>query len=376
MLVFLSSFIRRKNFYIYFSLITICITFLIIIINIYNKTSFSILERENNIINRELVISTYDDLETVKKKLESIKSIKKIYKFIHPIDAKLIVDEPINIQITSGTLEHFPKVLAGYNIKEEDKNNIILPSKMYIQNKLILGETLLNRQIAFSINIDDKVIQYTGKVVGIYESQNDSENFAYISYNDMYNILYSDNDNDKNLNTYSIIIDRQENVNKAIDNINKHGYNASLYNNVLQKETNMLKILKNIITLMIVSLIFSLYIILHAIINNMLNEEKKEIAILKSIGYNNIRIFLISLFRTMFLIIVSFILSIFLSNIVIKIVNFMFFNEITNEINTNKIYFNHLIVSFFLILFVSFLATISSIKRIKKLAPILIFRLD
>lgn len=373
MQIFLYNFIRKKNFYIYFLLITVCITFLITICTLFYNVSTSIMGKNDDVRNRELVISTNEDFETVYENLKDTSGIKEIYKSVYPVEAQVVIEEIISVQLKSGSIEHIPKVILGQDMQNKDKNSIILPSKLRVKNGFISCEDLLNKEISFKIYTDNRVLTYIGKVIGIYDIQNNIAENVYIPYIDLLNILYENNESESDFKSYTIIANTQKDAEKLVGVINKKGYNATLYDNTLQKETNILKIIKSIITVMIIFIMFFTYIILHTIISNMLSEDKKDLSILKSIGYKNYQILFISLFDTLFLTICSFIISIFLSRISINIISNIFSEKLTDAINLTNLTFYNMCLLLSIILLISILSNLFSIKKLKRISPILMF---
>lgn len=72
------NFVRKKNFLIYSLIITACIVFLTIVVTMFYSVFSKVLEKNNDIKNRELIISTYDNYETINYNLKNIKEIQEI----------------------------------------------------------------------------------------------------------------------------------------------------------------------------------------------------------------------------------------------------------------------------------------------------------
>lgn len=372
MQIFLNSFVRKKNFKIYFLSMTLCIIFIFILNMIFQNVLFAISEKENAIANRELIVSTSDTLTTMQEKLQDVVGIQEIYKYLPSIDSVLNIEEEVlNIQLSSGSNEHIPNVILGEKLDVQDSKKILLPSQIKIGKEAIATEKLLNKMLKVKIDLNDNELEYEMKVVGIYETNDKTNNMAYISKIDLSNIVYQDIQNNEEYYSYTIIAEKNTSVEHLIDCIKQKGYEATLYDNSLQKETNILKIVKNIILITLIVIILITYIILYVIISNMLMDEKEDIAILKSIGYKNRNIFIVSCCKTLFLTITSFLLGIMFFFVTMKAIIILCFSGKLISLKISSL--NNTLILFINMIIVSIIVNVVSINKIRKISPIAIF---
>lgn len=157
-----------------------------------------------------------------------------------------------------------------------------------------------------TIKLNIEGVEQDYKVVGIYKDDLDKTEYAYISYTDNFNI-------ESVSNTYILLVDNYDNVNIVKTKLLDDGYKVTIDTNSISEniETlNTLKIVFNILTLIIIIFIC---LFLYFIIKDLLEDEKYDIAILKSIGYKNILLFKINLLKTFIIIFASLLIGTMLS---------------------------------------------------------------
>ena len=361
MKLFLLNFIRKKNFKLYILSLSICITFIFLLALFFYNIFILVSNKENNIINRNLIISTTDDINIVKDNLQDIKEIKQIYKSVPSIEGFVnINNQNISIQLFSGNDEQYPDVIIGKKLTMYNKNKIILPNILTINNNNVSSKDMIGKTIALKVNINNHIITKDMEVIGIYKSDK-TTNIVYTSYQDLAEIFFS-NQEQEIYNSYNIIINKNTSVSDVINKIQDKGYNVTLYDNSLQRETNILKIIKNISCITIFFLFIFTFIITYSIIKSILTGEKKDIAILKSVGYQNINLFLILFSNTLFLTIISFIISFLI--IICNTFQLLIIKTLP---------FSWLIILFIIFIILSFLVNTFLIGKIKKISPITIF---
>lgn len=207
-------------------------------------------------------------------------------------------------------------------------------------------------------------IEYNAKVIGFHNGEND---IVYFPYYDAQNfIIYSEQSDE--LHDYIIVIDKYKNVEKSIDKLESLGYYAELLNSTVQKEINIYVTLKNLVSLILIILLSLTYIILLLLVSNIVHDERYDIAILKSIGYNDKAILIVTIIKTAFLLTVSISLSILISLILnITITNNFF------DINIKQ-FLSSVLVTIMGIILIHFSSTVVFLKKIKKISPISILK--
>ena len=275
-------------------------------------------------------------------------------------------------------LNSFNNVEATYNIfpniyiKDNNNNSYILEYINLPSLKIIKGKKLYeinNNEIIIPNTLDLKIndileIYINGKnykliIAGIYDSIIGLEN-----------ILVSKQFIEENYssfpNEYGVIVTNYDYVSNVINEISKYDFSINI------KNTKGLEILKNyqsIIKLLIIFLsiimIFVQYIIILSI-NDIINESKNEIAIMKVSGFKDKKI--------VYLVLVNILKELFISlikaSIVLEIINIVF----------NYIFgfqYNILIICVLTLLIILLSLTISTSNtylKIKKIVPIHLFR--
>lgn len=362
MKIFINSFKRKKVFRLYLIYFVIIITFIISILSIYFGINDKIQLKSEDITNRELIVSTRDNYDLIKKNIIKNAFISDVYKFIRPINSRAVINNiecnlimfPIKNNIKS-------KIVYGRSFNYGEENSVILPIKNYEEQKL--DHTIfLNQTIVFELGLNN--IDYTAKVIGFHNGEND---IVYFPYYDAQNfIMYSEQSDE--LHDYIIVIDKYKNVEKSIDKLESLGYYAELLNSTVQKEINIYITLKNLVSLILIILLSLTYIILLLLVSNIVHDERYDIAILKSIGYNDKAILIVTIIKTAFLLTVSISLSILISLILnITITNNFF------DINIKQ-FLSSVLVTIMGIILIHFSSTVVFLKKIKKISPISILK--
>lgn len=366
MKLFLLKFIRKKNFKLYILSLSIFFTFIFLLTLFYYNIFILVSNKENNIINRNLIFSTTDDINVIKDNLQDIKEIKQIYQSVPSIEGFInINNQNIPVQLFSGNDEQYPDVTNGRKITMYDKNKIILPDILIINNKNVSQKEIIGETITLKVNSNNQTITKEMEIIGVYKSEKNT-NVVYISYKDLSEIFFS-NIEDNNYNSYNIIIDKNTSVSDVINKIQDKGYNATLYDNSLQRETNILRIVKNIIFVTIFFLFILAFIIIYNIMKSILMGEKNDIAIFKSVGYQNINLFLILFSNTLFLTIISFVISFMIINVILIICN------IFQLLIIKAIPIIWILILFICFIILSFIVNAFLIGKINKISPITMF---
>lgn len=92
MKIFINSFKRKKVFRLYLIYFVIIITFIISILSIYFGINDKIQLKSEDITNRELIVSTRDNYDLIKKNIIKNAFISDVYKFIRPINSRAVIN--------------------------------------------------------------------------------------------------------------------------------------------------------------------------------------------------------------------------------------------------------------------------------------------
>lgn len=206
------------------------------------------------------------------------------------------------------------KILQGNYPK--NKNEIIVPSNS-------------QKNINDIIEINNNNISYKLKIVGIYDSKNQTFIMNYYWQNIVYTTsnFLNDISNESNINGIIIQINDYQNVESTIKQL--ENYNITLMNNdnaeVLNRYYNYYNSIKNISNIILI-LSFLVVIIVEFII---FHDNKLNIAIMKSIGYSSKKLALLTTFYSQILTIIS----LTISCIIITIIYILLKNLIILNIN-------------------------------------------
>lgn len=368
MKIMFNNFIRKKNFYIYLLIITACIVFLTLTITMFYSVFNIVSKKNNDIKNRQLIISTYDNYEVVYQRLNKINGVYGIYNFVHEINGTLTIQDKFNIKINSSVLNSVENIILGKDFDKNDKNSVILPSKLMINNQEVSLQEFLNKNITLSINIGDKTIDYFGTVIGIYDESDNKRNVLYIPYDDLVEILYSDMDEIEKINAYIIISEENYNIEKLINEIKSTGYDATIYDVNSQKEVRILNTITDLFFVMIIIIIFIIYIVFKTIIGNLISDDEKDISIMKSIGYSNLKLLYIYLFNIFILINISFLISLPIIKTIIHLILPLIINKKIATINIIEPSIIRLISELIIIFIVAFVLRFNIKRKIKNIS--------
>lgn len=296
------SFFRNKKLYIYISFIVIMVSVLIVMFNYKNGIDFIYKsEVENNVKNRTLFISNSNGNDINIHDIKLIKYIDKVEYMMEPI----MVD--INgkmVSLKSGIMLNSTKIIKGENI-DNDNIEIIIP------DSLQLGKNTLDTYIEIKYN----KLTFSAKIVGIYEDKT-NQNCIYVSQK-IINNLKSYDENAVSSNSCIAIVNEYKNVENVIQTLSKYEYNGNLLDTSGLNDIKTYKDISIILAVSIFIIVFLIYITLSIIINNIINDERKDIAILKAVGYKNIHLVKIVFYRILILSLISYIVRILYSKLYI-----------------------------------------------------------
>lgn len=371
-MIFIKKFYRKRNFKLYLILLTLSFALISSLFIIFFGINQKIVDKRDNVINRELVLSTKNDYEIVKKEIALVENVEGVYRFVSPVKTKIVVNNlEYSLFIDSEASGIYPNVKIGNNLSNLDPDGIILPLNFVLENNLNI-EKLLNNVVEISVG-ENEQIKLKFKVQGFYKCVENCVNVAYISYENMEHILYGKNGWSNSNDVYTVIVNKQKNVDAVIKKLKKIGYYSELYNNTAINETNLFLTIGKIILFMVVFIYSLTFLILFLIISNIIKDDKYDIAILKSIGFNNYKIFASILKQLLFLMLLSFVLSL---NIVIFIsvfVNNLLFKDLGSYFIINLFVYSNLL-SLLNMIIIIVLCCLINIHKIKNISPVLMFK--
>lgn len=344
-----ASFLRNKKIILYILNISIIIGGIIIIFN-YKSTFEKIYknEIENNIKNRTLFISK----DTDNINLNEIMNIKNIKKCEYILNSLTVKASDISFYLKNDVFLDETKIIYGRNC-EDDKMEIVIPDSL--ENAVdLLGN---------SIDILYKDFVIKAKIVGIYEDSM-KLNYSYISMNFIQNLMQYDKEM-VDTSECLAVINKYENLDDIMQQLKNKNYNSNLYDTSSLNDIKTYKAVGIILNILIVIMISFIYILLYIIVSNIINSEKKDIAILKAVGYKQLDILKIIVYRLFFITIISFMIGVIINKILVPSMNY----KIMQSMNLNLNYNLHLNIPYYAIILLTliFIIMIASLKNMRKI---------
>lgn len=345
-----ASFLRNKKLLLYILNMAIIIGLIMVIFN-YKIVVEKIYkdEIENNINNRTLFISHKNTDNINLNEIMNTQNIEKSQYIFNPLTVKTN-DTFLNLK-TDISLDE-SKIIYGRKC-EDDKIEMVIPNSL--ENAIDL--------LGISVDIQYKDLIIKAKIVGIY---NDSikQNYSYISTKFMKDIVQYDQES-INTSACLAVINKYENLENVMQHLKNKNYNSNLYDTSGLNDIKTYKSVDFIFNVLIGIMTLLGYIILSMIISNMINSEKKDIAILKALGYKQLDILKIILYRILSITIVSFTFGI----IIHKTFGTFFKHKIIQIANLNLSYTLNLKFTYYtmILLVLIFIVIIISLKNMKKI---------
>lgn len=367
---------------------------------------------KNNILNaityRTILIDyplQSDNLNDAKKKIETTENIIGVYPKINSCNVKVtnisesheIYSDNKNLTLEAGNEATLPKLVKGRLIDTNGKFEAIIPKLFYPYDyeigmskeniKYLNGEDFIGKNITveycsydYSGNSDPVItnkFNYTFRVVGVYDAVKNfnSPNAVYIPYIDLMNINNSIIENSKGAsfpsnNEIIAVVNSYSNVESVIKKLNTLGYSAVVES--LIGQINQMKnfiFLVGLIMIILVSIIGVINIALTVI--NTVKDTQKEIGLMKSIGYTNIHVILITLFEMFILSVISFVLTSVLISIIFPILNNYIHLNTSNYFNGFNLTIDYkiYILSSIISISIPLISSIFGIRHILKIQP-------
>ena len=254
----------------------------------------------SQIDNRKLLVLNNDDFP---KNLDKNNYIKDYYPNTN-INCEFNDDKFLLQHLTEAELN----LISGKYILK--KNQIIVPKEL---------ESYLNNYINIKVSNDE----YTLQVVGI------SDIDRIVISKDFINELIENLNLD--IEYYIVISNNYSDIKKIVDSFDQNGYISFLANDKSLSEYNELAKFIDMLNIFIYILIIFDFVFIIYIIKSILNIEKREIAILKAIGFSNLKVNFIIITRILLIILISSFLALLLYVIAFSIIN--------NILNSDYVYY-------------------------------------
>ncbi len=233
-----------------------------------------------------------------------------------------------NILFSSGVFT----IKEGKNIEENDKNSIIVHEEFAKQNNLKLGDEV-NLEL-LDIEESGKIKSHKFKIIGSFSgkkqetytglSSDFSENMVFVDYSTSQEIL-NKSENNKIANKILMYSSSAESTDLALNKLKELKIDESKYfvqkdSNAFEESLESVSGIKHMIKIMTYSIMLGGIIVLSLILILWLRERIYEIGIFLSIGTSKIQIIMQFIFELIFISIPSIISSLFLGNVLIKVI--------------------------------------------------------
>ncbi|NTN28867.1 ABC transporter permease, partial [Enterococcus faecium] len=274
-----------------------------------------------------------------------------------------------NILFSSGVFT----IKEGKNIEENDKNSIIVHEEFAKQNNLKLGDEvdieLLDSEKS------EKIKSHKFKIIGIFSgkkqetytglSSDFSENMVFVDYSTSQEIL-NNSENNEIANKILMYSGSAESTDLALNKLKELKIDESKYfvekdSNAFEESLESVSGIKYIIKVMTYSIMLGGMVVLSLILILWLRERIYEIGIFLSIGTSKIQIIMQFIFELIFISIPSIISSLFLGNVLLKVIVDGFINSEDSMISGGSLINNSSFMSNITTLGQSYLILISII---------------
>ena len=310
-----------------------------------SNSSISITKKDGNYFN----VNEFKDIEKLKEIEEIIMQYDGLAKLK---DAKVVSGEQrinredlsdefknvVSFEATNNTKRNILfssrvfTIKEGKNIEENDKNSIIVHEEFAKQNNLKLGDEV-NLEL-LDIEESGKIKSHKFKIIGIFSgkkqetytglSSDFSENMVFVDYSTSQEIL-NKSENNKIANKILMYSSSAESTDLALNKLKELKIDESKYfvqkdSNAFEESLESVSGIKHMIKIMTYSIMLGGIIVLSLILILWLRERIYEIGIFLSIGTSKIHIIMQFIFELLFISIPSIISSLFLGNVLIKVI--------------------------------------------------------
>ena len=223
-------------------------------------------------------------------------------------------------------------IKEGKNIEENDKNSIIVHEEFAKQNNLKLGDEVDLELL--DLEKSEEIKSHKFKIIGIFSgkkqetytglSSDFSENMMFVDYSTSQEIL-NKSENNKIANKILMYSGSAESTDLALNKLKELKIDESKYfvekdSKAFEESLESVSGIKHIIKIMTYSIMLGGMVVLSLILILWLRERIYEIGIFLSIGTSKIHIIMQFIFELLFISIPSIISSLFLGNVLIKVI--------------------------------------------------------
>ena len=251
-------------------------------------------------------------------------------------------------------------IIKGRHINNNDRGKILIHKELAEKNKLNLNDKIMLELIDF--NNSKKKTEYEFEIIGIFTgkkqekytglSSDFSENMVFIDYESSQKALNKP-ENNKIVNKLEIYSDSSENTKVALNKIKNikidwSQLSVSSDNHVFEETLESIDGIKHIINIMTYSIMIGGITVLSLILILWLRERVHEIGILLSIGITKIKIVTQFILELLFISLPSFVLSLFIGNVILNIIAGGFMNSDDSTIMVDSLLKNNNLISNFI----------------------------
>ena len=317
-----------------------------------SNSSISITKKDGNYFN----VNEFKDIEKIKEIEEKIIQYDGLAKLK---DAKVVSGEQrinredlsdefknvVSFEATNNTKRNILfssgvfTIKEGKNIGENDKDSIIVHEEFAKQNNLKLGDEVDLELL--DIEKSGKIKSHKFKIIGSFSgkkqetytglSSDFSENMVFVDYSTSQEIL-NKSENNKIANKILMYSGSAESTDLALNKLKELKIDESKYfvekdSNAFEESLESVSGIKHIIKIMTYSIMLGGIVVLSLILILWLRERIYEIGIFLSIGTSKIQIIMQFIFELIFISIPSIISSLFLGNVLLKVIVDGFINS-------------------------------------------------
>lgn len=342
---YLQPVLRKKSTILTFALIGISMS-LILILSSYYATSYNGYYGE---IRENIYYNTYwvttdnekNNISDIKRNLESVEHIVGIFPENLWVNGGIVeefkknekVDGRINLQVANNNT--LSEIVEGSKFPDEERNYIICPQNFIptgnslekysrydmINLKEYLGKNINLKYMNFTTDKED--IEIDLKLVGIYKNSNSltDENICYVQEETLYNMYLKQNnislENNEMINSsFYVQVDKYENKEQVKKVLENYGYKVESITEIAYENFN--KISSNISNINII-LNFLVFGLLFLSLLKHFHDNLRYYNLLYCLGYSKINIYFINVISNFILIIISSIITLFISIFLSKI---------------------------------------------------------
>ena len=298
--------------------------------NYFNVNEFKDIEKIKEV---EKIIIQYDGLAKLKD-AKVVSGEQRINRedlsdeFKNVVSLEATNNTKRNILFSSGVFT----IKEGKNIGENDKDSIIVHEEFAKQNNLKLGDEVDLELL--DVEKSGKIKSHKFKIIGIFSgkkqetytglSSDFSENMVFVDYSTSQEIL-NKSENNKIANKILMYSGSAESTDLALNKLKELKIDESKYfvqkdSNAFEESLESVSGIKHMIKIMTYSIMLGGIIVLSLILILWLRERIYEIGIFLSIGTSKIQIIMQFIFELLFISIPSIISSLFLGNVLIKVI--------------------------------------------------------